>query len=682
MTVAAMPAPARPAAELSRRVAPVVAAGLAFLTYVVSVAVSVANPRPGIGASEYAIFAGWMVCAVCGGVLARSMRGARYGWLLLVTALAAETGGVFGLVLHLVNDSDVPRAVPAWLSLMKSLLELAPLVVLVTLGLLLFPTGRLRSGTRAWRLIRVASIAATALLGAATLVTPGTLDDTHIANPLGLSGLRATIPVVEVAASLVLLGCLVAAVVSLVLRWRRGDPTERRAVGYLACAASWVLMVVVLGVVLALLHRSTPDLVGSALVGVTIAAIPAAAATTTVRRKMFDVDLVLNRNLTYLTLTVIVIGSYALTVTLLGRLFEHRSEFGISLVVTGLIAVVLGPLKLGVQQAVEYVLLGRRATPYRALATLGRRLDSSLSPSDALTVAVQTVAETFRLPGAMLTIDVDEEPVTVACYGQAAALRFEYPILNRGQRRGTLHVAPRTTFERLTAADERLLADFIAQIGGAVEAVHLTEQLRHSRTAVVMANEEERRRIRRELHDGIGPVLASTALAVGRVEGQLDRADPRRAALTESRLDVQQAIDDIRRVVHGLRPSALDELGLSAAITQRAQALSDQVQFEVHASSDLTGLPAAVEVVVYRVTSEAMTNVVRHAGATRCRVDLQVFDSGMTVHIEDDGRGLSPDRVQGMGISSMRERVAEIGGTLSITSDEAGTVLRVHLPLP
>ena len=179
---------------------------------------------------------------------------------------------------------------------------------------------------------------------------------------------------------------------------------------------------------------------------------------------------------------------------------------------------------------------------------------------------MQTVAETFRLPHARLTIDVDDEPVTVATYGEAALLQLEYPILNRGRHRGTLHLAPRSTYEKLTAADERLLRDFIAQIAGAVEAVHLTEQLRHSRTAVVMASEEERRRIRRELHDGIGPVLASTALAVERVERQLDPADPRRAVLFESRLDVQHAITDIRRMVHGLRPSALDELGLAAAI--------------------------------------------------------------------------------------------------------------------
>ena len=686
MAVGAVTPPVVLARPRPYAIAPVVAAALAAFVYVVAVAVTLASPQPGIGASEYVLFAGWLVCALCGGVLARSPRGGRYGWLLLGTGLGAEAGGVLGLILHLSISVGWPPAAQAALSLAKSLLEDGPLAVLFTLGLLLFPTGRLRSGTGRWRTVSYASIAATGLLMLLQSLTPGRLEDTSIDNPIGIDSLHTLIPVLEVGGVIVLLGCLLAGVASLIVRWRGGDdPLERRAVGFLACAASWVLVIVLLGFVLTLLHRSTPDLFGSALVAVTIAAVPLAAATTTVRRSMFDVDLALNRNLTYLALTVIVIGGYALTVTLLGRLFEHRQEFGVSLVVTGLIAVLFGPLKVGIQQAVEYALLGRRATPYRALATLGRRLDSSLSPADALSAAVRTVAETFRLPRAVLTIDVHGEPVTVASYGLEAALQFDYPILKRGQRRGTLHLAPRTAYERLTASDERLLADFITQIAGAVEAVHLTEQLRHSRTALVLAREEERRRIRRELHDGIGPVLASTTLGVGRVERQLDPTDPRRSALAETRLDVQHAIDDIRRVVHGLRPSALDELGLAAAISQRAQALSDQVQFHVHTSEDLTGLPAAVEVVAYRVTTEAMTNVVRHAGATRCAVDIVADGHELVLSIHDDGHGVHPDRVQGIGVegigmNSMRERVAEIGGRLTIRSDDNGTALNAWLP--
>lgn len=662
-------------------VAPVLAAASAVTIYAVCVAVSIADSRSGIGAADYVWFAGWMLCSVCGGVLARSALGRRYGWFLIGVGLCAESEGVLGLILHLTANSQWPSGVLAALSLAKSAVDVPPQTLLLTMGLLLFPNGRLWSDAPRWRWLGRATVAATVLLIITQLITPGLLDDTRVTNPIGIDAVGSVLPPIELVAFVVLLGCLAVGVYAMAIRWRHGDPVERRAVAVVSCAASWVLLSVLAELILSVLHESAPSLIGSAVEAATIAALPVAALTTTVRRTMFDVDLALNRNLTYLALTVIVIGGYALTVTLLGRLFEHRSEFGISLVVTGLIAVLFGPLKLGVQQGVGYLLLGRRATPYRALTTLGRRLDSSLSPTDALSEAVRTVAETFRLPHVVLSVDIDGEAVAVARHGDAAPLQLEYPLINRGHRRGTLQLAPRTTFEKLTGTDERLLADFMTQIVGAVEAVHLTEQLRHSRTAVVLASEDERRRIRRELHDGIGPVLASTALAVQRVERQLDVEDPRRSLLSETRADVQHAIDDIRRVVHGLRPAALDELGLHAAISQRAQALSGDVRFDVNIRADLVGLPAAVEVVLYRVVTEAMTNVVRHAAATTCTVEVERRGHELMVCVVDDGRGLDPDGGDGIGLHSMRERVAELGGDFAVRSDERGTEVRACLPL-
>jgi signal transduction histidine kinase len=660
---------------------PVAVAATALAAYVLCVVVAALEPRSGVSASDDIWFAGWLVCALAGAVLARASRGRRYGWFLLGIGVGAEVSGILGLVLRLSASSSWPAPVVVTLSLVKSLVEIPPQTLLMTLGLLIFPSGRLWSTGAVWRWTSRAAIGSTTALMVIALLSPGALDDTRLSNPLGVNALRPLVGPLELASFVVLAGCLAVGVSALVGRWRRGDVIDRRAVAVVICAASWVLVIVLVGIVLTVLHRSTPALLGACLVAATVAALPVAALTTTVRRTMFDVELALNRNLTYLALTLIVIGAYALTVTLLGRLFEHRSEFGVSLVVTGLIAVLFGPLKLWVQQGVEYVLLGRRAMPYRALATLGRRLDASLSPTAALDAAVRTVAETFRLPYAVLTIEVDGEPVAVASHGEPTALRYDYPLLSRGEQRGSLQLAPRTTFEKLTPSDERLLADFIAQILGAVEAVHLTEQLRRSRTSVVLANEDERRRIRRELHDGIGPVLASTALAVQRVERQLDSSDPRRALLAQTRADVQHAVDDIRRVVHGLRPAALDELGLAAALAQRAHALTDRVDFRVSTSEGLDKLPAAVEVVAYRVTTEAMTNVVRHAGAMSCSVEVLVEDDELVLRIRDDGTGTDLSAPAGVGLSSMRERVAELGGRFLVESTSIGTEVQAWLPL-
>ncbi len=663
-----------------RAALPVLVATVAVLVYIACVTIATTVPRTGIGGDDFVWFAGWLACAVCGAALARSARGRRYGWFLIGIGVCAETEGVLGLILHLAAGHGWPTPMLITLSLVKSTVDVPPQTLLLTMGLLLFPTGRLWAGSRWWRWFGRVTVIATAVLIITQLITPGTLDDTHLTNPIGIRALKPALPAVEVVTFVALVIGLAAGVVTMIVRFRRGDAGDRRAVGIVVCAASWVLLSVVVEIALSVVHVTTPGLIGSCIEAVTIAALPAAALTSSVRRAMFDVDLALNRNLTYLALTVIVVGGYALTVTLLGRVFEHRSAFGISLLITGLIAVLFGPLKLTVQRGVEYVLLGRRATPYRALTTLGRRLDASLSPADALTAAVRSVAETFRLPHVVLSVDLDGEAVVVAEYGDQTTLRMDYPMQHRGQLRGTLHLAPRTAFERLTAADERLLADFNSQIAGAVEAVQLTEQLRRSRTAVVLANEEERRRIRRELHDGIGPVLASTALAVQRVERQLEAADPRRSTLTDSRVDVQHAIDDIRRIVHGLRPAALDELGFAAAIAQRAAALSDTVAFDVHIGDDLPPLPAAVEVVAYRVATEAMTNVVRHANAARCTVTATADTHALVLRVRDDGDGLAPDRVDGIGIRSMTDRVQELGGRLAVESAADGTQVTAWLP--
>jgi signal transduction histidine kinase len=390
---------------------------------------------------------------------------------------------------------------------------------------------------------------------------------------------------------------------------------------------------------------------------------------------------VLNRNLTYLLLTVLVVVGYAGTVTVLGRVLDDRSTFGLSLLVTGVIAVAFGPLKLSIQRAVETVLLGRRSSPYAALASLGRSIDASLTPDAALDGVVRTVAETFRLPYVELRVDVGDESRLVAAAGRPGATTLEVPLLQHGEPRGSLRLAPRSPNERLTARDERLLSEFATHIAGAVEAVRLTEQLRTSRAALVRASEEERRRLRSELHDGIGPVLASTVLAVQRVERHLDPDDARRTALAESRQDVQAAIGDIRRLVHGLGPASLAELGLAGALRQRAAALSDAVSVEVAVDDGVAGLPAATEVAAYRMATEAMTNAVRHSGARTCRVTIAPDAGGLTVRIDDDGTGIAADAQAGIGLASMRERAAELGGRLDVRSSAVGTRISAWLPI-
>jgi signal transduction histidine kinase len=264
------------------------------------------------------------------------------------------------------------------------------------------------------------------------------------------------------------------------------------------------------------------------------------------------------------------------------------------------------------------------------------------------------------------------------------------PLTNQGEVVGRLLVGRRPGDEDFSAADTQLLQNIARQAGAAVYSAKLTADLQRSRQQLVTGREEERRRLRRDLHDGLGPALASLLLEA-RVMRRMIRDDPVAAEklADEMQGDIRATIDDIRRVVHELRPPALDDLGLVPAI----QVMSDKIgrpegqdavnglQVHVDAPDDLPSLPAAVEVAAYRVVQEALTNVVHHAQA-RCAVVRLRLDDALHIEVTDDGVGINGGRPGGLGLHSMRERAAELGGSCAISrSPEGGTRVVATLPV-
>jgi signal transduction histidine kinase len=338
---------------------------------------------------------------------------------------------------------------------------------------------------------------------------------------------------------------------------------------------------------------------------------------------------------------------------------------------------------------------GDRDDPYAALSRLGQRLGGALAPDAIAPAIVESIAAALKLPYVALTVASGEPTRTtepLAAWGVPPPYNLSArPLHHQGQSVGALWLAPRGPDEPFSTIDRRLLDDLAKQAGVALYAAQQTWQaqqlaadLQHSRERLVAAREEERRRLRRDLHDGLGPALASLTLKVDAARDELAYDTAAAAAmLEEAKGDIQAAMGDIRRLVYELRPPALDDLGLTVSLrllAERYQGAHLAITCEL--PQQLPPLPAAVEVAIYRITAEAITNVVRHAGARTCTVRLSVVER-VDLAIADDGRGMPDGATPGVGLISMRERAAELGGACRISSSPGeGMTIHVWLPLP
>jgi signal transduction histidine kinase len=421
------------------------------------------------------------------------------------------------------------------------------------------------------------------------------------------------------------------------------------------------------------------------------------------RYKLYDIDLLINRTLVYGSLSACIVGTYMLAVVGLGVLFQARGNLAVSLVATVVVAVLFQPLRSRLQRGVNRLMYGERDDPSAVTSRLGRRIEATLAPEAMLPTVVETIAQALKLPYVAILLKEGDGFRSAASYGSPGAEPEALPLIYQREEIGRLVIAPRAPGEQFSTGDRRLLEDLARQAEVAVHAVRLTADLQRSRERLVATREEERRRLRRDLHDGLGPTLASFAL---KLEGarKLVRRKPEDAEVLLSRLteQTQDTVMDVRRLVYGLRPPALDDLGLVAAIRQQAEshgfvaheafsgATGDGVSgetglvFSLEAPGNMPTLPAAVEVACYRIAQEAITNVARHAYAKTCRVRLSV-DRGASVlelEITDDGAGIPGDRVAGVGLSSMRERAEELGGTCKVEpGPQGGTRVLARLSL-
>lgn len=468
------------------------------------------------------------------------------------------------------------------------------------------------------------------------------------------------------------------------------DPVERQQTKWVVYGLS--LMFVCFGITTPPYIRMLQSPPGSPLMwwgtltsliySVSLTFLPISLTIAVLRSRLYEIDLLINRTLVYGALTVTTVGIYVFIVGYLGNLFQAFNQTFLAFLATGLVALLFQPMRERLQAGVNRLMFGERDDPVAVLSSLSKRLEASVEPETVLPGIVETVGQALKLPYVAIEANNGKNINVVAEYGNFRESIERLPLIHQSNTVGQLIFARRSPNERFSESEYKLLRNISRQTGAALHAGKLTADLRRSRQELVSAREEERRRMRRDLHDGLGPTLAGATLRIDIARNKLlNNPIEAEAILVETKGQIQDTIGDVRRMVYQLRPPVLDDMGLERAV----RAFTDQQKLDglmitVENSDGLLALPAAVEVAAYRIALEGITNVIRHAEASEAVIHFYFEHSNFIVEIMDDGIGLPgaiPDEV---GMSSIRERAEELGGQLELMPLSPGTLMRACLP--
>ena len=600
----------------------------------------------------------------CGAVLAWHRPRNPIGWLFAAGGVAQATSALaapLGAVLH---EAAAPIAVQRLLITIFSWSWPWAIGLVLPLALLLFPDGRPIS--RGWRWVVIAVIITAPLFALEMGTFPGPPEPGYPTGYLTIpfyDFLQPLWTATEIRTSLAMFLGLAA----LVVRYRRGFDVERRQ-----------LLWLVLAVLVALIVLLPWGLVAGTPVEVLFAIplIPIAVTVAIVRVQLLDIRLVVSRLLAWLILLLAVLVAYTALVALLNRFATPRLAW--SAVITVLLVLLATPLLPRLQRLVDGAIYGDRGDPARVVSRLGEQLTT---PDAGLQGVITTIRSALRLP----YLAIERDGKVLASDGDPPERLHPWPLTRGGLPEGQLTIGLRPGERELAAADRRALAMIADPVAVAVHSMTVSDELQASRERIVATREEERRRLRRELHDGLGPTLTGIAFAADAAANTVE-VDPQESQrlLTTLRRDTRAALADVRRLVDNLRPPALDELGLVQALQQRADQLAwradgESMQVRLDVPDHVPALPAAIEVATYRIATEALTNVVRHSRATGAVVRLR-YGERLDLSIRDNG---PPNGAwaAGVGLDAMRERTAELGGSFQAGPTPTGGEVVASFPL-
>jgi signal transduction histidine kinase len=617
------------------------------------------------------------------------------GWIMMVVGLAFASGFLsegyarFALV---TDPGSLPFGdVAAWVGTWVY----AVMFFGLPLVALLYPSGRVVSAR--WRPVVWIVLSCAALASFGTALAPGSMEvETGFpaTNPFGIEALR---PILEIGGGIGWIGLFVSipvSIVSLVLRYRRSEGEARQQIRWLVFVALALVASLVLVLAAALIGGEAfdqsigPQVAFGVIFTLIAVGVPAAIGVAILKYRLYDLDLVIKKTVVYAILAVLLFGlGTAVAWAAAGFLFWGRGGEGdaYSFMVTGIvIGVSVWPLRGLATRIADRLVYGGRATPYQVLTELSGRLAESYAAEDVLERMAQVLAaavgadsatvwlrtgDRYR-PGAMWPADETRSELMPAT---AIEVRHQGEVL------GALS-ARMPTSDPMTPGKERLIRDLAGQAGLVLRNAALIEDLKASRQRLVAAQDQERRKIERNIHDGAQQQLVALAVKLKLADTLVGTDEDRaHAMLADLGAETQQALEDLRDLARGIYPPLLADKGLGAALESQARKSAVPVSVE---TDGIGRYPQETEAAVYFSCLEALQNVAKYAEAASATVRLAQSNGMLTFEVQDDGRGFDPVAAsRGSGLQGIADRLAALGGTVEIRSAPgAGTTVAGRLP--
>jgi signal transduction histidine kinase len=619
------------------------------------------------------------------------------GWLFVVDGVvlaALSFASVYQVVALEADPGSLPGgSFAAWASDISYL----PVVGMLTVFLfLLFPDGRL--DTRALRVTALAAAVGSVSGAAATTIEQHLYSYPEIENPAGIAGPEWLFALLGALGALLLAGSLITSIVLLVGRLRRARGRERDQLRLLVWAAVVSTALVVPGFV-----SESPGTLRLVASGVGALLLPVSVGVAILRHRLLDIDLVIGRTVVIALLGAFITAVYVAVVVGVGALVGHRGDPVLSAVAAAVVALAFQPVHRWARRLGNRVVYGERATPYEVLSALANRMADTYAADDLLPRIARTVAEGTGAHETAVWLRIGDELRATAVWppkprrersvrlaGDALPTlpgQLAVAVQHQGDLLGALSVE-KPPGEPISPTEERLLMDVASQSGLALRNVRLTEELRDtieelrtSRQRLVRAQDEERRKLERNIHDGAQQQLVALAVKVRMADTLMERdAEQAHRVLTEARSDAAAALDDLRDLARGIFPPLLADQGLAAALG--AQARRAAVPVEVRADG-VGRFAQEVEATTYFCCLEAVQNAAKYASASSVEIRLSATDGTLAFTVSDDGGGFDPSTTRpGSGLQNMADRLAAIGGSLEIRSEPGrGTTVSGRIPV-